>query len=374
MFSQFKHWYENRHDYARGWKERTGGQVMVCFCSYAPEEILVAAEWLPSRVLGSHEPQDVAEKHIFGMFCPFCRDVLAQGLKGKYEYLDGILLTQSCIHLRQTYMSWKLHVPAPFQYHIYMPMKVQTPHAIPYHRSELIKFRTALEEFTGKKLTDDDLDRGIEKVNENRSLLRQLYDFRKGPDPKVTGLESMWVTVSSMWVDKEEHSAELKKVLSQLPGRDTGRDVGARLMMIGSENDDIPFIDLVEKVGATFVQDDHCTGTRYFWNLTEPHEDRMTAIAERYIKRPACPAKDWEKRTRFDYILELAKEWNVEGAIITQQKFCDPHECDIPPLRKFLDDNGIPSLFLEFDATTPLGQFRIRVEAFLEMIGQEDLF
>jgi benzoyl-CoA reductase subunit C len=393
MFDQFKHWYEERHSYARSWKARTSGKVMGCFCSYAPEEILVAANWLPARILGSHEPQDVAEKHIFGMFCPFCRDVLAQGLKGRYEYLDGILLTQSCIHLRQSFMSWKMHVPVPFQHYIYMPQKVQTPHAVPYHRSELAKFRKALEQFDGKTLSDDDLDRGIALVNENRDLMRQVYEFRKSPNPKVTGQESMWMTTSSMWVDKAEHSAEVRKVLQQLPDRQMTRETGARLMLIGSENDDIPFIELVERVGATVVQDDHCTGTRYFWNLVETHpplsppasggekggvsqlhNDPMTAIAERYIRRPACPVKDWEERTRFDHILKLAKEWEVAGAIIIQQKFCDPHEADMVPLRAFLNDNGIPNLMLEFDATTPLGPFRIRVEAFLEMIGQEELF
>lgn len=35
---------------------------------------------------------------------------------------------------------------------------------------------------------------------------------------------------------------------------------------------------------------------------------------------------------------------------------------------------GIPSLFLEFGVTVPVGQFRVRVEAFLETLGQEDLF
>jgi hypothetical protein len=29
----------------------------------------------------------VTEPHLFAMFCPFCRDVLAQRLKGKYEIL-----------------------------------------------------------------------------------------------------------------------------------------------------------------------------------------------------------------------------------------------------------------------------------------------
>jgi len=308
------------------------------------------------------------------MYCPFCRDVLAQGLKGRHEYLNGILLTQSCIHLRQAFISWKLHVPVDFQHYIYMPMKVQSPSALPYHRSELVKFKEALEAFNGKPITNADLDHGIEVVNENRKLMRDVYEYRKAGNLKLTGTEAMYMTVSSTWVDKEEHSTEIRKVLEQLPDREIDRDDTARLMFIGSENDDIPFIELVEMVGATVVQDDHCTGTRYFWNLVDPQDDRMTAIADRYIQRPACPAKDWEKRTRFDHILELAREWDVEGAVIIQQKFCDPHETDMVPLRAFLDDNDIPNLMLEFDATNPLGPFRIRVEAFLEMIGSEDLF
>jgi len=31
-------------------------------------------------------------------------------------------------------------------------------------------------------------------------------------------------------------------------------------------------------------------------------------------------------------------------------------------------------LFLEFDVTVPIGQFKVRVEAFLEMFVEEDLF
>ena len=39
-----------------------------------------------------------------------------------------------------------------------------------------------------------------------------------------------------------------------------------------------------------------------------------------------------------------------------------------------LEENGIKTLFLEFDVTVPVGQFQTRVEAFLEMLGEEDLF
>lgn len=374
MFSKFETWYRDRHDYAKSWKEKTGGKVFGCFCSYVPEEILVAADILPVRVLGNHQPQDVTEPHLFGMFCPFCRDVLAQGLKGRYEYLDGITIAQSCIHLRQAYNSWENHVPSSFTYYLPHPMSVQTPAAVPYLKKELDNFREAVEKFIGKELTTADLDRGIQVLNENRAAMHELYSYRKGSNPQVTGLEAMWVTVSSMWIDKEEHTAELKRVLAELDSRTVERETGARLMFVGSENDDTDFIRMVESVGATVVVDDHCTGTRYFWNETPIMDDRMEALSKRYVERPACPAKDHVARTRFPHILQLARDFDAQGVILIQQKFCDPHEADMVPLRSYLEENGLPCLFLEFDVTVPLGPFRIRTEAFLEMIGEEDLF
>jgi benzoyl-CoA reductase subunit C len=57
-----------------------------------------------------------------------------------------------------------------------------------------------------------------------------------------------------------------------------------------------------------------------------------------------------------------------------QQKFCDPHELDMPTIKKRLEEMGVRTLFLEFDVTLPAGQFRTRVEAFLEMLQGEELF
>ncbi len=374
MFSKFFDWYHKRHDYAREWISRNSGEVVGCFCSYAPEEIIYAAGHLPVRMLGSHEPQDVTEPHIFGMFCPFCRDVLAQGLKGRLDYMKGIMIAQSCLHLRQSFTSWKKHVPVDYAYYLCMPNKVQTEHSRPYLKGELEKFKKSLEEWTGKTITDEALRESIELHNENRSLMHEVYDLRKGPNPPVTGLEAMVMVASSFFVDKKDHNAELKRILPELRSRNLERETGARLMLVGSENDDTEFVKLVESVGATVVTDDHCTGSRYFWNFTESNGDILQDIANRYIDRPPCPTKDWEERKRFPHVLQLAKDFKADGVILIQQKFCDPHECDIPILKNYLNENGYPSLFLEFDVTVPLGQMRIRVEAFLEILGEEELF
>jgi benzoyl-CoA reductase subunit C len=42
-------------------------------------------------------------------------------------------------------------------------------------------------------------------------------------------------------------------------------------------------------------------------------------------------------------------------------------------LLKFLRENGITTVYLEFDVTVPIGQFRVRVEAFLESLQEEGI-
>ncbi len=374
LFGPFESWYEDRHQYARQWKERTGGKVIGTFCTYVPEEIVCAADILPVRIFGSHEPENVSDAHILSMYCFFCRDCLAQGLKGRYDYLDGIVISQSCMHMRQAYQSWRLHLPVAYNYYINMPHHVQSPRAKPYLAGELKEFKTSLEKWTEKPITEKDLDRGIDICNTQRRLMRQVYELRRAENPSLSGLEAMKMVVSGQITDKRQHNQALREVLGQLPQRDANDDPGVRLMIVGSENDDLEFVGMVESLGASIVADDHCTGSRYFWNEVILGEDRLCAIADRYVERVPCPSKDWPKWRRFDHILSLAKDYNVEGVLLLQQKFCDPHEADMPPLAQFLKENNIPSLFLELAGTMPAGQFQVRVEAFLEMLREDDLF
>lgn len=374
MIDKFRNWNVNRHSYAKAWKEKTGGKVIGYFCTYVPEELLYAADILPVRILGSHEPQDVTEPHIFGMFCPFCRDCLAQGLKGRYDYLDGIMISHSCLHIRQAYTSWEKHIPVDFSYYLPMPNNVQSPHAAPYLANEIRDLKTALEKWIGREISDEDIKKGIEIMDENRTLIHQIYDLKREENPPISGEETMEVAITQQMIQKPEHSAAMSELITNLRTMNNRND-GTRLMILGSENDDISFVNMVESCGATVVIDDHCVGTRYFWNkVNYEGGDPIDAIAKRYVERPACPSKDWIERNRIAHLLNLAKDFNVKGAILIQQKFCDPHELDIPAIKKAFNENGIETLFLELDVTVPVGQFKIRVEAFLEMLDEEDLF
>jgi len=378
-FKQFQEWYDKRHEYQTDWKKRTGGKIVGTFCTYVPEEIFYAFDVLPVRILGSHEIQDVTEPHLFAMFCPFCRDVLAQGLKGRYSYLDGIVLAQSCIHLRQAFTSWDIHKNPGWSYFLPMPNHVQSPRSVPFLAGEYKLLIARLEELTGRSITDDDLRRGIEIMNRMRRTMKSIFEYRKQDSPPVTGVEAMYLACSQFFTDAREWIPAAEETLGALKTRKLDRDPGKRLLLVGSENDEIDFIQMVEtlgereSVGATVVIEEHCTTTRYFWDEVEENGgDPLTAIAARYVNRTACPTKDWPQRTRLERMLQFARDFKVDGAIVIQQKFCDPHEADIPFVRKFLEENGIPTYFLEFDVTTPVGPFSIRVEAFLETLDTED--
>ena len=365
---QFHQVVVGRHQYAKEWKSRTGGKAMGYLCTYVPEEVAYAAGVLPVRIMGSHQPQSVTDNYVFSMWCAYCRDCLAQGLLGRYDYLDGITYAQTCQHIRQTFDSWLEHVPIGFSYDMYMPSSLHLPLAVDCLSGELRDFQKALEGWVGRSISNSDLERAVETYNTNRRLMTQVYELRRGTAPPINGVEAMEMVLASMFMDKEEHNGLLRQALTEMEGRQ-GQKPGVRLMLLGSENDDTDLVGFVESMGGQIVVDDHCTGTRYFWGEAPAGDDILTAIAQRYVDRPPCPIKDLSAdRKRLHHVVNLAREYGAKGAIIILEKFCDPHEYDIPPIQNALREADIPTLMLEVDATIPVGQFRTRIEAFLEML------
>jgi benzoyl-CoA reductase/2-hydroxyglutaryl-CoA dehydratase subunit BcrC/BadD/HgdB len=78
-----------------------------------------------------------------------------------------------------------------------------------------------------------------------------------------------------------------------------------------------------------------------------------------------------DAQRRFDSVIQLVDEFQADGIIIYAMKFCDPFLYDIPVFKEQLEDRGLPCLVLEGDYTPgTLGRVRTRIEAFIEMLGQ----
>lgn len=369
MLEAFGEMYRDRHAYARAWKERTGGMVLGYSCTYVPEEILCAAGVLPVRLLGGDVPAPGPPPEVLSVYCPFCRDWLAEGLAGGFEYVDGLMMAQACLNVRQAYLTWRQHRPLEFAYYLSTPPRVANPHAREFLAAELQRFRSAVEEWVGRPITDDAIRDGIRVVNRARRLARELYERRRGESPPVTGVEAMEIVLALQMTDKQEHADLLEAALKTLHERPPVAAPGApRLLLVGSEDDDLGIVRAVEKAGGLVVMDEHCTGSRYFWNEVQPGPDVLRAIADRYCDRPPCPTKDWEERTRVELILRYAREWSCAGTVVIRQRLCDPHEVDAPAIRDALEAAGYPVLMLEARDPAQAKGHAERIEGFLELL------
>jgi benzoyl-CoA reductase/2-hydroxyglutaryl-CoA dehydratase subunit BcrC/BadD/HgdB len=72
---------------------------------------------------------------------------------------------------------------------------------------------------------------------------------------------------------------------------------------------------------------------------------------------------------RFSRILDLARDFKVEGVISQVIRYCVDYAHDLPLLTERLKTQGIPTLALDVEyGTSGSGQLQTRVQAFLEML------
>lgn len=372
LFKPFRENINNRHEYAKNWKHRTGGKVIGLFNSYVPEEIIYAAGMLPIKVIGDNTPQTITDEYITRTkWCALSRSCLAEGLKGHYDYLDGIVMGASCFHAEQAFVAWVKHIPISFWHYIFVPGSVQSESAVTCLVGEFEEFKTALERWSERQISMGALDDAIEIFNENRRLMTDLCASRKNDPPMISGSEAMTAVLASQFMDKSEHNGLIRELLGGLSQNGNPISRGVRVMIVGSENNDIELLQAIESWGGDIVIDDHCVGTRYFSTPVTKQQNRLEALATRLVQRPQAPTKDFPERRRLPHVLSLAKEYKVEVAIIILQKFCEPHEFDIPGIEAGLNELNIPTVVLEIDAQPVLPQIRVRVESLLDMVRLE---
>lgn len=369
MLNKFQEIVKYPHQFAKEWKEKTGGKVLGYVCTNLPEELMYASGVLPIRILGSNEPETETGPYISAAtFCSFCRDCFAQALRGRYDYVDGVTYGYCCPHARHIYESWRRHMSVSYSHQLNMPTNLLSPHAKKYIVAGLEEYKHSLEEWTGQKISLEQLDRAINIYNTSRRLMLNAYELMKVDNPPLTGSEILEMALSSMLIDKEEFNHLMEEALNDISKKKSNGNHGPRLMLLGSVNNNIEFIKFIESLGATIVIDDYNSGNRYYSANVIPGEDRLQAIAERMIQKNPCPLKDLPLRRRPGHIVELAEEYRVKGAIYTIQRMCDMHGNDYPSTESALKEKGIPTLKLELDLGIPFGQFRTRIEAFLEML------
>ena len=141
-------------------------------------------------------------------------------------------------------------------------------------------------------------------------------------------------------------------------------------MVVGSVMANPEFIKCIEGQGALVVTDELCTSTRYWSDpvVLKEGEPVLKSLSRRYLNNFPC-ARMVPSDERFRRILDMVKDYKVNGVISQVIRYCVPYAHDVPILREKLNDIGIQMLALDVEyGTSGSGQIQTRVQAFLEML------
>ena len=355
----------------RHWKGH-GGRVVGYFCSAMPVEMVTAAGLLPFRARATGSAGTELSDACFGSInCSFPRHALDLALQGGYDFLDGLVLFNSCDHIRRLYDHWIRRLGTPFVRILSLPRKDE-PAQVEWFRGELSLLREQMQEHFRVRITDDRIREAIALHNASRRRQRDLYQRRKGTRPPITGAEMLAVTVAGTALPPQRYNQLLDELLMDLDRSGGHSGHRARLMVAGGELDNPEYMEVIESQGGLVVTDALCFGSRLMWrDVDEAIDDPLTALAWYYVAdRPPCARMYTRYGERLEYIRSMVREFGVDGVVFVRLTFCELWGFEQYSLAADLRRLDIPLLCLDREySQTNAGQVRTRVQAFLEELG-----
>jgi len=345
------------------------------FCTYVPEEMIHAARFVPLRIRSGDQTPSRADAHLQSYTCAPCRSALDQALRGDLAFLQGAVFPHTCDTIQALADIWQISFPDLYVETIVQPVNLSSASTRPYLIAELQRFRRSLEELIGQEISDQAISASIELYNKKRRLLTRLYDLRD----RLSAPELFAATGAGFVMPLEEYNQLLGKLVELLAQEESTPQDKPGLILVGAVLDDPAILAIVEELGARIAGDDLCTGSRYFAQPVVADGDPIAALADRYLKRLPCPAKYHPDHQPGEHLLKLVNESKADaasshvrsGIVFVLPKFCDPHAFDYAMIKEKLDVAAVPHLRLEMEHAPALGQWRTRLQAFLEMIKQE---
>lgn len=361
--------------------KKQGKRIIGYLCAFTPVEIITAAGFMPFRIKGDvNEPITKADAEMETIVCPLVRSCFDVSLKGRYEFLDGIVIPHACDSICRTYDVWKYTLGLTYSHLINMPHAADKP-SIEFYKAELNTFRRSLGRFAGREISAQSLTQAISLYNQNRAKVRELYELRKANPPLISGAEVAKSLIAGVSIPVAEATELINSVIKEVKERGGVLAAkSARLMVVGAQVDNIAFIDLIENSGAWVVADDLCPGAREFFSDVAVTLDSIDGIAERYLRKIYCGRTFRERRggyqeyleQRFGHIGRFIRDFKVDGVVLYIYKYCDPFGFEVPAMKSYIESKGTPVLYLEDEySMSTIGRLRTRIQAFLELLSSK---
>lgn len=353
--------------------------IMGWVCTYSPEEIIMAAGFHPYRILPHADPS-LANPYLDSNFCPYVRSCLGEALNhNKAEYIENLIIVNSCDAMRRLYDAWRHYIPYSFIYLLDLP-RGNFPKAVEYYWHNLQSLITELEGKFKIKISEDSLGQAISICNNTRRLLGELFSLYANEKISLLAADFLQIVRGSMIFPKEEYNSFLENFIKDIKKEENVLSVHpkiknkSKILITGTVMENLSIAEVVEDYGSKIVFIDMCTGSRYFQNQIQIlikeqiNKHPIKALAEYYLNKIPCP-RMMNLEKRWEYLLKIIKDYQIDGVIFYNLKFCDTSMFELPLLRQRLQKYKIPTLCLEGEFTSSTsGGIKTRVQAFLEVL------
>ena len=358
------------------------GKICVAYtCENVPEPLLNLAGTFSARLRAPRTgSMEMGTYYMTSFLCEYSRALLEQAIEGGFNFADCIITPDGCTMMNRCVENMELlktNEKEKFFYeYMEVPMKADDNGLNLYVLQCKNHILKPLQEHYGIDVSDAAIRKAVKEHNRVCELIRAIGEFRKGDTPRITGYEYHIITMVTYAAPKYLLIDKLEETLEELKTRqpDAKNRFRARVVLVGSEVDDVDVVRLIEESGAYVCADRFCYGSfpgRDPIVLTED-EDALTQICRQYLYRGQCPrfmnqAKIQERRR---YVASLAEEYQADGIIYEQMKFCDPWAYEkMVGSHVLREDYGYPVLAVDRPyAIGVSGQMRTRVQAFVESI------
>ena len=350
----------------RRWRE-AGGKVVGHFQVYFPEEIVHAAGALPFKVRGAPVEARQGESHFGSGLCSILKTSLELILSDRVQ-LDMFVSHPICDSARNLAAVWGRNADYPCEI-LYLPQNANSAHSADYLRGEYARLVRGVSAVAEHPVTDDDLRRSLGVFNENRRLMRELYEIKRST-PWLVAVDEAYVLVAlGGMIPRDEHNELLSWFLPRIRERDASPQDRMRLVFEGGFCEQPP-LDLLNTIAkfSYIVDDDLLIGLRWITSDVPAGEDPLADLAAAYLEQSSySPVQHDLRKPKEAMLIERIRNAGAGAAIITAAKMCEPGLDEVVAYVRALDEEGIPYFVSEFEERmTNFDNMQIQLETFIE--------
>jgi benzoyl-CoA reductase/2-hydroxyglutaryl-CoA dehydratase subunit BcrC/BadD/HgdB len=358
-----------------------GGVCLGYTCFHIPEVLLNVDNCFSTRLRAPNTGSiDIATYYMSNYTCEFARALLERAIEGGYQFLDALIGVDACSMMNRSMEHFEIlqvnDKPNFFVTHTDMPFKITDYTIKAYVQQMQAHVLDRIHEVFGADVSDAAIRKAVEQHNEVCRIISEIREMRKAENPVITGYEFHVLNLVTYVCPKALILPYLRETLEELKTRepDVKSPFRARVAIVGSEIDDPSLTKLIEGCGALVVSDRYCFGSTPGREVIElnDEEDALTQICRHYMEVSECARyiSDEKVLQRRETADRLAKEFNAEGIIYEQMKYCDYWGFERALVSHIMhDEYGWPVLSIDrLYNNGNSGQLRTRVQAFVESL------